>query len=459
MRQASGWADRFHGLQDVAEIRRRALRIPMPLAGLNSLSVETACSVLKKAFDELFVPTEQTDAIMLEIVDKAIAHSSTTYTDSKAFLFGAYAKKSPLPEYVFPISVLGPAGVGKSHLLTALQRILPRNDEILVDANHPKFPLSSHWNINVRDRTTLSGMFHCLLGEDGVELNDAEKDSKIRVGKSKRDIPALLARCRRIVFTSGVSLLVADEFQFATRSESANTLVTSMLLHLSSIGIPMIYAANYSLGHRLSRRPQEDRQRLLSRPLILLPDTAESEDWNKTLKAYKEIAPDNFKFDIDKDARTIHGWTGALKRLLGILLIDAYRRSRNSGGYVTIAEIESAYKSYNYSANRMDINLMNQQLVTGKCARQDLWCPFELPKSVNAIRKKEAENLRLFNTGQEMVKSAMLPEERRAYDELQRAASASIGSGKAKILRIKPKAGLSVDDLRRGEAIFQEDLK
>jgi hypothetical protein len=53
--------------------------------------------------------------------------------------------------------------------------------------------------------------------------------------------------------------------------------VTDILLTMAAIGPPMIFVSNYSLVHKLLRRNNEDKQRLLSESRIMLSDEPESQ--------------------------------------------------------------------------------------------------------------------------------------------------------------------------------------
>ena len=453
------WAERFMELQSHDEIRRRSQSIPPPLPGLNKLEIETACKKLESAFKSLFIPTEQTVSIMADLLGLALAHSASTYISKKEFMAGLYAASCPLPEMFFPICLTGLAGVGKTQVLTAARRMISDPMEVKADPGHSPFPLRPAWHLSVRDRMTVSGILLHLLGEENAEKYDDLEESTSATSRARhtnrKDISLLLRRCRRIAYKSGISLLIADEFQFATRSENANALVVSMLLHLSALGLPMLFAANFSLGYKLMRRPQEDIQRLLGRPLVLVPDLASSDDWLATLRAYQAVAPDVFVFDPVMDGKTIHGWTAGLKRLLANILVIAYRRARRAGRVVNVYEIESAFKSVDYSTNRNDVNLINQQNVTGKMARKDLWCPFEMPKADTAALHEEAQSQRLAQTGIEMVKSAMTRNERQAYSTIEKAARNGSRTAKATVSSLKNEKESRLEALRKGEAIFR----
>lgn len=468
MNPINPWTARFASLLDPERIRELSRFVPSPLTDLDQLPVEVASMAIMTAFKQLFVPTAHTIAILLELVGIALAHAHETYPSAEVFIERVYAKgnqKSLKPdlsdmlELAVIVCLTGLAGVGKSHVIKALRRILGTGGRVLVDTRHTEFPLVAGWFLNVREKTTIGKMYLSLLGKEEGRLDALSPNSfesmHGRRSKERNDISRLLASCRFLAYRDGVSILPADEFQFVTRSERANALATSMLLHLALIGPPLIYVANFSLGHRLLSRPHEDVQRLLERRIVLLPDTARSVDWLNTVVAYKDIAPEVFVFNPEEIAETIHGWTAGLKRLLGRILIIAYRRARATGKCVGLPEIEWAYHSESYSVDRKDVDLIDQQYVTNKMARKDLWCPFELSKPLRVKEEEDAARQRRQTMSARLVTSALTQQERETYEQLQKAAEKSTPSSKGRAVSMPNRVSMTSEDLRRGEEIYR----
>lgn len=461
MKEKNQWADRFNILHDPNKIRDLARVIPPPLFGLASLTPKTGRKLIERSLKKIFIPTDQSVSILMKLIDMAYAHSLITYPDNKTFISGVYAKECPVPETVMATCLTGLAGVGKSHIVEALRRILPPNACVLAEAHHPSFPLISAWYLKIREKTTTAKLLQSLLESDDNEFNDITGSMlysalNLKTPPAAKDMSRLLRQCRRTAFKSGVSLTVADEFQFATRSENANTLVTSMLHHLSSLGHPLLYVANYSLCHRLLRRPQEDTQRLLSDPLILFPDSWDSSDWQSTVKAYCDVAPEVFRKEIVDNAKKVHGWTGGIKRLLGAMLVIAYERSRETGnGAVGLDELAWAYDSRAYKSNQKDVLEINKQDLTGEKSSDQLWCPFGVPKHVKAEAKERANEQYSADLGEAMIVAQLTESERKTYERLQNAARASSGNARSKVVPMHKRGKTSVDDLRRGEEAFR----
>lgn len=71
-------------------------------------------------------------------------------------------------------------------------------------------------------------------------------------------VAELLSECRRRANRDGVSLVILDEMQYIQKGLGAAK-VTDILLNMAGIGPPMIYVCNYSLGHKLFERNNEDQ--------------------------------------------------------------------------------------------------------------------------------------------------------------------------------------------------------
>lgn len=443
------WASRFLKIDDDA-IRVSTLRSPKRINDLDSYHVEVACKLIEAEYNSVFVPTTQVVQIINTLINVMIGHFESIYTDNKSFVQGCYSKDVPLPEFSFPICLTGLAGVGKSALIYALMRLFPYLDDIMVDEYHPPFQRSSPWFLDVNKHTKLSTMLASLLEE-----NEGDGKKKVKSRGARHDIDSLRLRSRRKAYKTGSPLLTVDELQFLARSENANSIASKILITLSTLGIPFIFVANYSLVHKLKRRPQEDKQRLLSKPIVLLPDEPDSKDWIETLKIYRKVSPGTFNYDPVKDSMDIYRWTGGIKRLLNNLLIIAYRRARQLKKNVTITDLEWAFMSTEYSINRQDVLLLNKQYITNDCGRNDLICPFDLPESITSIFKHQAEEDDLGEIVSHIVKSSLTHDERKTYEKLQKAAL----SGNADIIPISSKRKKAINDLKLGEELLKQSLK
>jgi hypothetical protein len=249
-----------------------------------------------------------------------------------------------------------------------------------------------------------------------------------------------------------------DEAQFQGSSTTSNALAANTLRQHSKIGIPNLFASNFSLCHRLWGRPQQERQRILGVPKTLLPDPFDGVDWFETVAAFQAIAPNLYVFDLEKCCEQLHFWTAGIKRLLGELLLIAARFAAAARKPVTLETIERAYKSPDYTANREDIGLLYQQAKTGVPAsksRKDLWSPFSPLEGESEQLADAAKAADEGAVAQAYMRSALTPEEKRRYEEILKA-RAKKGGAKATVTPIR--SGLSkAEALRAADEQFRND--
>lgn len=436
------WAERFTPLLDDEEIFRRARVIVSPLNALDSLPDEAAYQALEASLKRVYYPTTQCVAILREWAGLAHAHCRTQYPSRRAFLTGVYAESPPLPDAVQPTCFTGMAGLGKTQIIRAFQRIQIANAFVTADEHHDPFPMESMWLTEVKARNSPQQVLATLSG-----IGDAGKD--------------LIHRARHRAYRDGLAFVGIDEFQFVTQSSMANSLITQILLSISYLGLPMGYVANFSLVHKLMRRPQEDRQRLLAKPLVLFPDPPESEDWIQTLTALKAVAPDVLVFDPVKDARDIYLFSAGIKRLVVRLLVQAYRIGRQLRGpeaTVDIGDIEAAYRGPMFTSDRIDVEIIARQEIEGRMIsegrkiREDLWSPFGQPQRHTArsgVSGNDRANVfaeaRDKRVAEEALKSSLTKSEREACESLTKGARTKAG----RVVSLSRKAPLSAEDLKK----------
>lgn len=388
------WTTRFDSLLDKDEIKRRATVTVTSLLNLHRLDKEEARTKLEKALELLYVPDQQAISLLSEWVLRARAHSQHFYQDAKQFLRWVYAEEVPLPKIAYPVCLTGLAGVGKSELLKAFFRILPEILPLTIDDRHKGFKLCHAWSVSIN---TMTSFVEALSTASGIY----DKGNGI------------LEACRMRAYRDGVSFLGADEFQFASQSANANALVTKMLLALASVGVPFVYGANYSLLHRLLKRPQEDQDRLLSNVVVLNPMIDIDQDWIDLVSAQKAIAPDVFKFG-EQGTVTLHRHSLGIKRASARLLVAAYMISRETDGMVSDDLIDKAFLHPLYASFRRNIEAILQQRRLGKAlkGRNDLWCPIGEPLPIAAKVQEQAIEQRKQDVAEAKVFSSMTADER-----------------------------------------------
>lgn len=432
---------------DKAEVRCRARFAPPPLIGLEGQPVGVAADLLEAAMRQVFEPTDQIVEFLMEITDLARGHAHMSYTDMASFVAGINARHPPLEASGTLLLVTGPAGVGKSALLAMLARILAAPATLQVPGVGP-VPLVLRWALRIGEKTSIASILQAVWGQacEAVDVATGVPEDRRTAEVPPKRVVDLIKTLRARGFRDGVSLTIADEFQFFTRSGDANALVTSLLFHLLSLGLPCVWAANFGLGHRLLRRPQEDLDRLFARePLILLPDEPDSDDWLRTVAAMTAVAPTAFDIDVASSAEELHAMTAGLKRYLRVLLIEAYKISRVGHGPVGMDSIRDGYKR-RFGIKRRVVEILRQidRGVTQNREHRHLVCPFDLPAERVARRKVKTTDDRTREAFKKLAQSQLTPDERVAHQTLQSAAENKGGRSSVTSIRGKKKGSHSV---------------
>ncbi|MBO9471613.1 ATP-binding protein [Endozoicomonas sp. G2_2] len=326
MSTVNPWIARLANCTNLDHIRARAALTPETLRNLDELATFDAIARLNEAFDNHYHVSENAARHIASILRCASAGISARYASRKDFITTLYAGSLP-PSPIEPICITGLAGVGKSELLRALVRVLPTDELLPVDEHHADFPMQAAWRLQLSATASVKPMLEQVALQAGAPRS---------VGKNAAAMQQML---QHVAYRNGLALIAADEFQFVSQGSNANTLVTRMLLSLRALGVPLLFAANYSLIHRLKQRNQEDRHRLLSRVLHLDRDDSNSPDWRALIAGYVRIAPEVFQIDACGDAAALWRLTGGLPRLLRKLLVMAYESSRYEG--IDVVNVEA----------------------------------------------------------------------------------------------------------------------
>lgn len=349
------WVERFFPLYQRDEIRARAFLQPRPLTNLGELPREVACARVNKALKETFYPTAQCLNILERFLGVAEAHCRTHYDGVENFYSAVHDDDVAEPHCSMSMCLTGLAGVGKTELLKALRRVMPA-PSIAVMKDGTRFPLESLWVQSVEAAANPNDLLRALSRSEGTGAK-------------------LVKRCRRLSFRNGIALLVTDEFQFVTLSSEASSQITKMLLALSYLRVPMVYAANFSMLHILTKRNQQEKDRLLADVTELRPDAPDSLDWHRTLALQQGVAPDVFIFDATHDGASIHYLCAGLKRTSARLLELAYRSVHGKSGTVGMEELLRTYRSPDFVTQRTEVEAIRLASIERRRTRRDLWNP------------------------------------------------------------------------------------
>ena len=153
------------------------------------------------------------------------------------------------------------------------------------------------------------------------------------------------------------------------------------------------------------KRNNEDKQRLLAEPRIMLPDECNSEEWNAYVAECLRVSGDQIRTRGSDFAAELYRCTFGIKRLAVLLLKQAYLEVRTAGRkWIELQDLSRTYCSTAFTVNARDVQNLNK-LALGdrkvKKSNPDLWCPFELPLTnqsnvkqfVNAERDKRVADI------------------------------------------------------------------
>jgi hypothetical protein len=354
------WVAHFEKLRKVSTLEALVRRIPAPVHGLNDLPVEVACKRLFAVLEDIYIPGPAEINLLLQMVERALAHAQQWYPDGRTFLRNIYSTTLDMPSAV-PICLMGLSGVGKSALQRALCKIFePKTALITVADDHSQFPWAPLRLALIKRDQSASAVLKSLCARSFPNSINVEATGDW-------------------LYRTGACMLVLDEMQYLTHGERSRIMVLKLLLLVAGLGVPMLYICNYSLVHRLLKLPHESRQAVLGELRLLAPSLAESAEWLAYLKAIQDALPDLFGFDLLKNAVPLWNYVAGLKRNLHRLLVAAYRGMRNAGtAVITWEMVEAAYKSSYYFAARQEVEALITHAVTGKRISRDLICPFEV---------------------------------------------------------------------------------
>ena len=357
---------------------------PKPLVGLYDMRPRMAVEQLTVAFKNFYEPSANDLRLIREVVDIMGSHASTYYSSKHDFTVGAKGK----PRLAIDPPVImfsGPTGAGTSMLILALARLFANISPVLVDPDLPEFPIRPIAAVQVESNVSGAKILTSIATSLGLGQHYAKG--------TKWDTAHLRLR----LFQLACCCVFPDELQFVSRSSNSNALAAKLLTLLSELGVPVFYACNYSLGHKLKKRPPEDRARLLSAPMIMLPDVPDSPDFIRFLEDAKVIFNGVLAIKPASDAAEIHSMSFGLRRMVVRLLAFGHRIAREAhrgecdSFVVTMDHIRAAYLSTDFEQDRVTVEGSFAALLGIGEANNDYICPFDLAPSEEAVLRKIAD--------------------------------------------------------------------
>lgn len=432
---------RFDGCFEIEQIRQRVTVRPEPITDLSRILPVLAAAELVQRLKEIYLPNQFSLAFIQELVGRADLFSRSVFTSERDYQAKIY---QPPNVEVTPICLTGLAGVGKSETIAAVMKLLPTNIEFESSHFADKVPLVSHWHASARDKARGKQL-----------LADFLRDS-VSAGK-RTSASQLLDMCRRLVYRQGVSLLFLDETQHIVKGQGT-ALVTDILLTLARIGLPMIYLANYSLLHKLTDRNQEDTQRLLLQPRIMLPDDPAGEDWKAYVAECVRVSNGQIRANEEELASELYTLTFGLKRLAVHLLGLAYIECRKAGRrHIALGDLSNAARSTEYSISNKEVVELYRIAVEGPrgTKRKDLYCPLDIPAAHKSNVVQFARQERDERVTALAIDSSLTLQEREALEQIESPSR----SPRAKPPRRKPLPKATLEESQMTFAKYVEQLK
>ena len=437
-----------------AELDKLVAVPPVPVALSNKSKVNV--DILGNALANLVVPDSQMRQLIRHFLGMAQAHAIEQLDTDEKYIRGGYSKK-PWGFIRRPaVCFTGLHGVGKSQLLRAVSGILASRATTFSVPGHSNIGSVPMWMTTLENGDGLNQLLRQYIDPDFLQSN--LNSELIEVSERKNwSVQKVLTIAAKRSWFHATCLMVVDEFQWISASSSANTRAATVLLKLHGIGPLLVFGANFSLGLKLKARPPEERDRLMSYPVIMQPFGKNSSELTDYLIALKKVAPQVFIFDPVRDQEQIYLFTYGIRRKIVDLLMAAYRISSRTSelGEVGTKELLVAYRSELYVTHREDVEVLLRQQITGKMEKATLWCPFGSMNPVGSNVKSATQIVQAFEKRVEdaLLEASLMPVEVAAMTVLKPDASHSVKS--AKVLRFR-KEKATKETLLAGAAALDE---
>lgn len=366
----SPWSAAIAGLDDPDRIKSACLRQSPPLGWKRKMSGDEAARLIGHCLSAIYVPTAGAVDAIGKIIRIVAGIVDERYSSQSSYL----EKVNALNFEVEPgpiICLTGLAGIGKSALLAALSQLLEQKEDIKI----PGHGMRVH-----------RPLIPIRIGDKWGEQEIARQ-----MGFGVR--PSI--NLGRALFAQGTVLVTQDELQFMAVGGESHARQAKLLYMLAKLGPVALAGMNYSLIHKLKKRPQEERDRILREPIILTPDTAESPDWLDLMKAWDVALTEYLSFSLVDMAADFWGLCIGIKRsgirLLELAAMHAIARCEK----IAWKDVMSAFASTTFSVMREDIEVLSATDGSKTILQRDLVCPFESEAEVEyriAVRSAQRKS-------------------------------------------------------------------
>lgn len=413
---------------DDDELADRMRVCPQAIPRLSSYDVGEGGRIVEMALKRIFTPTAQNIKLTRTICGIGRAYLTSTYSDESSYKAKCNTEDVRPKDPGFVTALVGLGGTGKSQIIWTIERLLNSNNSTISVAGLPQYPIDSIWVLTMTTRSTLPSLLEPYV-------TARAKGNEILKQAAKR------------AFTNGVGIIPLNESQFVTATQAAHANAAKLVMSTTYIGPPPLIVANYSMINKLEKRPQQERDRLLSNVLALHPERHGSMAFRNILDdqlvVFGEAVAGDDAVKANDHACDIHNYTYGINRKSAILLNFAWRRSRERGSStLTMDDVKYAYTSSEFSSHREEVELLRKQSLENHEARDDLWCKFAPPQASNVIDAEvlKAEKKKRVEEG--LTRSTMTKAEREAYDTVT-GRGATKAKPKAKVVQFKGEKTLS----------------
>lgn len=388
--------------EDDDELADKMRVCPQAIPKLSSYDVGEGGKKIEMALKKIFTPTTQNIKLTRTVCGIGRAYIASRYSDESSFKANCNTKdlRPKDPGYVTALAGLG--GTGKSQLIWAIERLLKANKLTISVARLPNYTIDAIWVLTMVTGGTLPSLLEPYVYAAGK-------------------IDAILEAAAKRAYTNGVGLIPLDESQNVTATQAAHANAAKLVMGTTYIGPPSLIVANFSMINKLEKRPQQERDRLLSNVLVLHPERHGSMAFRNILKdqlvVFGEAVAGDQAVNADDHAGDLHNYTYGINRKSAILLNFAWRRSRERGSSIlNMDDVRYAYASPKFSSHREEVELLRKQSLENHMARDDLWCNFAPPQASNVIDAAVLKEEKKKRIEKEMTRSTMTKAEREAYD-------------------------------------------
>ncbi|WP_338818889.1 AAA family ATPase [Acidovorax temperans] len=396
-------------------------------------SVAARAEVLRCAMGDVFLCGEQISLLLDKLLGIGEAHAISHYSPSRPAIQPMYSLR-PWGETTQPAVMLtGLAGTGKTQLLQAMKRFFCDRVGTADLPAHRNLPVLPAWFMSLKDGTTLN----TLLGPC-VFPTDADVEVEVKKEKSPNQ-SQLLQIASRVSRRDGTCIIFLDEFQFISSGTDANARAMNLLLQMIGIGPRVVYVANFSLARRLKKRRPEERHRVLTNHLELLPDELDSSDFGAYIYELTQIVPDDFRFDVVEIAGLIHRYSFGIKRAVVELMVGAWAHAKTRRGEradVAESDVRAAYASSAYTSHRSDVEALWRHSVGDRSIDPDLLNPLHVDNLAGTVVVAQAA-IDNFNqrVNERHVEGMLTPSERDVLSKLSPQKKTTVAGGTLRPLR------------------------